>query len=417
MERSLKNKRGSSTVFLCVIISGLMMVSLAMVYSAHERAVNSCADSVLRLGSDSVMSEFDYYVQQEYGLFLLQGNDEQLSRKLRGYTSYSLDAFKGVNIDKCKSSAGRFNAIDVDSIEDQIIRYVKTVGVVDKVKEKLAEGSGGGTGESNSNGTGGQSAGQGHTLRHGPTIVSLPSKLLPGKSIVQMAEGAASGLKDPSRVFKKGTRNYMLDSYILSHFNSDTTKPADDHFFNNEVEYILAGKMSDDDNVKKTDLALKAIRFPTNLAHIYSDPEKWSAVVAAAETITPGLLGTVTQAGIAAAWATAESFNDAKLLHAGYRVPIVKDAASWAIDIDGLLKKKTDKMFKPDVNKGQTYKDYMRILLFIEDNDIKTARILDLIQINMRKNYDSDFLIPECSYGIAVDAAINGNRYLYDKTY
>ena len=59
----------------------------------------------------------------------------------------------------------------------------------------------------------------------------------------------------------------------------------------------------------------------------------------------------------------------------------------------------------------------MRILLFIEDNDIKTARILDLIQINMRKNYDSDFLIPECSYGIAVDAAINGNRYLYDKTY
>ncbi len=395
-----KTKKGSSAVFLCVILSGLMSISLVMIYAAHNQAVGSFADSVFRLAGDSVMSEFDSYVQQEYGLFLLQGNDAQLSRKFRNYTSYSLGALKGVNIESSQISAGRFNVIDVGNVEEQIIQYVKTVGLADAIKERPVE-----TDRTK------------HTLRHGPTIVSLPSRQIPDKGIVQKAEAAASSVKNPSRVFKKGTRSYMLDSYILTHFNSDTTMPAENHFFNNEVEYLLAGKLSDEDNIRRTDLALKAIRFPANLAHIYSDPEKWAAVTAAAETITPGLLGTVTQTGIAAAWATAESFNDAKLLHAGYKVPIVKDASSWAVDMDGLLKKKTDKLIKPDVNKGEVYQDYLRILLFIEDHDIKTARILDLIQINMRKNYDSDFLISECSYGISMDSVINGTHYSYDKKY
>ena len=162
---------------------------------------------------------------------------------------------------------------------------------------------------------------------------------------------------------------------------------------------------------------MEALRFPTNLAHIYADPEKWSAVVTAAETITPGLLGTVTQAGIASAWAGAESINDVKLLHEGYRVPVIKDGASWAIALDGLLKRNTDKLFKPDVNKGRLYDDYLRMLLFMQDDDVKTARILDLIQINMRKNYDSEFLISECSTGIAVNVSVRGKKYTYDRIY
>lgn len=395
------NKRGSSAVFLCIILSALMAVSISMAYAAHSIAVNSTADGLIKLGSDSVLSEFDYYVQREYGIFLLRGNDRQLSRKLRSYISYSLEPFDGVTTEKCSIAAGRFSSLDVDSVKKQILVYVKTVGLADLADAPQDSGR----------------EREKHTLRHGPTIVSLPSRQLPDKNIVQRAEAAASGLKDPSRVFRKGTDNYILDSYVLSHFNGDRTFISEEHFFDNEVEYILSGKLSDEANIKRTDLALKAIRFPANLAHIYADPEKWSAVVTAAETITPGLLGTVTQAGIAAAWAAAESFNDVRLLHVGYKVPVVKDASSWAVDIDGLLEQKTGSMFKPEVNKGKTYKDYMRILLFIEDDDIKTARILDLIQINMRKNYDADFVIGECSCGIAVDSVINGKDHVFDKTY
>ncbi|MBQ6497056.1 MAG: hypothetical protein IJI74_07815 [Firmicutes bacterium] len=401
------SKRGSSAVFLCIVLSTLIAVTLTMVYAARWKAVDSFADGVTDLGSASVLSEFDYYVQRDYGLLLLQGNDRQISRKLRNYLSYSLDVLDGVSVDRCTASGSRYNVINVDMIGDQIVTYVKTVGIADVVRQKTANDTDPDSADPRPK----------HALRHGPTIVSLPSRQIPDKSIIQKAEAAAESLKHPEAVFHGGTRKYMIDSYILSHFNSDTTTAADDHFFRDEVEYLLCGKLADEENIKKTDLALKALRFPSNLAHIYEDPEKWSAVVTAAETITPGLLGTVTQAGIAAAWATAESFNDVKLLHAGYKVPLVKDATSWAIDLDGLLNKTTDNLFLPDVNKGKTYPDYLRILLFIQDDDIKTARILDLIQINMRRNYDADFLIQECSLGIAIQSVVNGNEHVFDKIY
>ena len=400
------NKRGSSAIFLCIILSALISISITMVYAAHWKAVDNCAGEVIELGGDSVLSEFDYYLQRDYGLFLLQGNDKQLSKKLRTCVSYSLDAFDDVRLNTCNASGGRYNVINLEMIEAQIVTYVKTVGLSDLVEDISA----------------GDDQAQGvdrlkHTLRHGPTIVSLPSRQLPDKGIVQKAEAMASSLKNPEGIFKSGSKTYMIDSYILSHFNCDSKEAAEDHFFCDEVEYILSGKLSDEDNVKKTDLALKALRMPTNLAHIYADPEKWSAVVTAAETITPGVLGTVTQAGIAAAWAAAESVNDVKLLHEGYKVPIVKDAASWAVDLDGLLNLETDNLFKPAIEKGRKYDDYLRILLFIEDHDLKTARILDLIQINMRRNYDADFLIQECATGIAIDTDVNGHQYVFDKIY
>ena len=401
----INNKSGSSVVFLCIVLSALLSISLGLVYASHWKAVDSYSDGVIGLAGDSVLSEFDYFIQKDYGLFLLQGNDRDFSRKMRNYTSYSLDVLDGVNLKNCTVSGSRYSIMNVDLITNQILSYMKTAGAVQSLRDEEHQWSQTDSSEGR------------HTLRHGPTIISLPSRLFPAQSIIQKAEAAADGMNDLSLVFKSGTSKYLLDSYVLSKFNLDTLKNADDHFFRNEVEYILSGKLSDEENVKKTDLALKAIRFPTNLAHIYADPEKSAAVTALAETITPGILGTVTQAGISAAWAAAESINDVRLLHAGYKVPLVKDAASWAVDVESLLHKGDENYIRPEINKGKTYDDYLRILLFLEDDDVKTARILDLIQINMRRNYDADFLIQECSSGIAINAQVNRNQYVFDKIY
>ena len=55
--------------------------------------------------------------------------------------------------------------------------------------------------------------------------------------------------------------------------------------------------------------------------------------------------------------------------------------------------------------------------LFLEDEDLITARVLDLIQINMRKNRDGDFLIGECCAGLTFRADINKRSYAYEKLY
>ena len=120
-----------------------------------------------------------------------------------------------------------------------------------------------------------------------------------------------------------------------------------------------------------------------------------------------------------AAWAAAESINDVKLLHKGYKVPIVKTPASWAIDLDSILEGYSgeDGCIRPQVNLGRTYDDYLRILLYAKEENIKTARVLDLIQINMRKNHDAFFLIPECATGVSIDADVYGRKLSYDRIY
>ena len=78
----LHQRRGSSTVFLVVILASLMAITLTLVFAGRNQVRISIADGSLNLASVSLLSEYDYYVQRDYGLFLLQGTDSQLSRSL-----------------------------------------------------------------------------------------------------------------------------------------------------------------------------------------------------------------------------------------------------------------------------------------------------------------------------------------------
>lgn len=79
----MNSKRGSSAVFLSVILAALMTITLALIYGVREETIRSRTDSIVNLAGDSILSEFDSYIQEEYGLFLIRGNDQELSGKLR----------------------------------------------------------------------------------------------------------------------------------------------------------------------------------------------------------------------------------------------------------------------------------------------------------------------------------------------
>lgn len=389
----LRQKRGSSAVFLAVILASLVAITLTLVFAGRNMARISIADGSLQLASASLLSEYDYYVQRDYGLFLLQGTDTQLSQSLRDYTGFS-----------AKASAGRFSTVNTEAVRQQILDYMKSSGGV-----HLLEGTSGGDGSSAID----------RTLRHGPTITSLPSRVLPDSDILTTARSLGENLKNPEAIFRTGTSKFLMDEYIMQKFNRDGHVCTGDHFFSSEVEYIICGQLSDEKNRKRTDLALEAVRSGLNLTYLYSDPEKMQAIIAAAETITPGPMGVVTQAAIAAAWSAAEAVNDVKLLHKGCKVPLVKTSASWAIDLDAILEGYSgeDGCIHPQIDTGRAYDDYLRILLYVKDENMKTARILDLIQINMRKNYDGSFLVQECATGVSVDTDIYGRSLSYDRIY
>ena len=391
----MRRKNGSSAVFLAVILACLMTVTLTLVFAGRTQAKLSIADGALDLASVSLLSEYDYYVQRDYGLFLLRKTDAELSADLRDYSGCS-----------GKASSGRFTTVDTEPVRQQILAYMKSGGILAAPQESGVE-------------DGPAVALQDMTLRHGPTIISLPSRALPEDDMIRTARRLGEHLSHPEAIFRTGTDKFFLAEYILRMFNRADSAQAEDHFFNSEVEYIICGRLSDEQNKRQTDLALEAIRSGLNMAHIYADPEKVSALAAAAEVLTPGPMGALTQLALAAAWAAAESVNDVRLLHKGRKVPIVKTSASWAVDLDSVLEgfSGEDGCIYPQVDAGRNYADYLRILLYAQKETIKTARILDLIQINMRKNHDASFLAGECATGVSVSAQVGDKNLSRDRIY
>jgi hypothetical protein len=118
-------------------------------------------------------------------------------------------------------------------------------------------------------------------------------------------------------------------------------------------------------------------------------------------------------------WAGAETKNDIGLFEAGKRVAFVKSPAQWALTdgkqaIDGMF---ADIVVDPIVQTGQTYEDYLRVLLFLMDRETKLLRVMDLIQMDMKANYNRDFLMREyyAGYRFRVDAL--GETFEYTERY
>ena len=398
----MMDKRGSSAVFLCVIMGALMTIALVLIHAVKEHTASSMADGLADLASISLLSEFDINVMEGYGLFMMDGSDDDLSKKAHRYISYTADDI-GLGIRDIRVSGSRYSLSDVSLAEDQILKHAKalmTAGIFDDDAQQTRRPD---------------EDDRGRTLRNRSTMISLPSRGMPGSSLTGRATALAENITGVNDVFRTGTEEWLFDSYILSLFNDAGNVRAEDHFFRSEVEYILAGKMSDAENERAVEAAITAMRFPLNLIHIYTDAEKRSAVLAASQAAGPG--SAAVQALISAAWAYAESDNDVELLRQGRKVPVLKDDRTWAIGLEDVIEGITGGTVIPEDDRGCDYGDYLRIMLFFEERGVKTARILDLVQINMRASYDGDFLIHEHFTGIEISLVVNGRERTYEKEY
>ena len=50
----MNSKRGSSAVFLSVILAALMTITLALIYGVREETIRSRTDSIVNLAGDSI---------------------------------------------------------------------------------------------------------------------------------------------------------------------------------------------------------------------------------------------------------------------------------------------------------------------------------------------------------------------------
>ena len=148
-----------------------------------------------------------------------------------------------------------------------------------------------------------------------------------------------------------------------------------------QLEYLVAGKGSDRENLQSVINQLTLMREVVNFVYLQSDQEKQELALAVATvigtaTLSPEMIPALKQ-GILAAWAYAESLSDVRLLLDGQKVSLMKTQDQWHTD---LLHLESSISGTEKQEEGLDYEQYLRILMWKTRETVLTQRAMDLIE-------------------------------------
>lgn len=414
METLIK-KRGSVTILVMLFFVTLVSMIMVFVAAAKDNGVKSTARELGLVWTGSILAEYDLNLQHRYNIFGFYGMEGDIARKLDFYGRQSYDGKKYIKYEGSSAELYEYSLASTKAMKKQIVAVgrlaaaEKLIRPNSKIKASSEEPPG--------------------KIGNKAVLNELPSKGSPRSIYIR---GVADSLKDAGSagaLVHKGTDGFFENRYIFTYFkDSSDARGLGRTFFQNEVEYIICGKHSDAQNQDGIRRRIIGIREIINLAFVMKDPKMNGETLAAAEIITPGPAAVLTQKAIQAAWALAESYNDYQLLINGKKVPVVKDEHSWAIDMESIVgakpKKDEDPEFHseapyvdPGNTRGADYEDYLSIMTYSMDENVRLLRIMDLIQINMKYGYYSVFRIRDYNGGLKAGFKINGETYEIEKEY
>jgi len=191
-------------------------------------------------------------------------------------------------------------------------------------------------------------------------------------------------------IFVKYIELYFNNYVKISEYGNDDTA------LKYEMEYILNGNLNDKDNLTETIKKLVEVRNLSNGAYLITDGEKMQEITTLAETVATAIgmpfLTPVAQAVIIEAWALTEAVIDVRQLLNGEKVPIVKNSENWNSSIKNIGTFEDGRKN----NTGLTYTQYLQTMIMTQKTKNTVFRTMDLVQVNMQKRYNKDFLISEC---------------------
>ncbi|MCC8081428.1 MAG: DUF5702 domain-containing protein [Lachnospiraceae bacterium] len=193
----------------------------------------------------------------------------------------------------------------------------------------------------------------------------------------------------------------MLFYLYLDHYYTDASEESADHVLDYELEYMIAGKDGDQENLKAVVRRLLLMREVTNLAYLESNAEKQqeAAAVAAALTLAVGHpeLEPLVKQGILAAWAYAESLSDVRILLEGGKVTLVKTSSQWHTELTNLSTTVFSTSGK-DQTEGLTYANYLVLLMWATSDEKLSQRAMDMIEKNEDVRMDQMICRAQCVY-------------------
>ena len=273
---------------------------------------------------------------------------------------------------------------------------------------------------------------------------------LTGKGILKLVlpeDSKISGGKPdlsqaPSTLSGRGTEHFtgvsglvdrlMVAEYGVRYFPHFQKKMENGAIY--EMEYVLYGKKTDKENLEASVLRLVTVRQGLNLIHILSDGQKRQEAEALAASITGGMgllpLTAVVTFFVMGMWALAEAFVDVRCLLNGGKVPLVKAVSDWQLSLEGVLKigaegklpdlgenitvwgNETADESRSGSKKGLDLTGYLRMFLFVSYGSEPLFRMMDMMQMNIRKE-QPDFLLEKCVCMVDAEAGFCGKPVFF----
>lgn len=134
------NRYGSISVFLVIILACLIFIVSLYVNLAGLYAGRSIAEASFEAGGRSILSEYNRELFNDYGIFAFSSYEDEVERKLYGYTKDSLENNKGINairlnINSIDVSLKSHSIINISDFEKEIIKQMKIIAPISYFKD------------------------------------------------------------------------------------------------------------------------------------------------------------------------------------------------------------------------------------------------------------------------------------------
>ena len=219
--------------------------------------------------------------------------------------------------------------------------------------------------------------------------------LLSGRTLQQ-------GMAMPQKTGKdnSGSAKVLFQQYVMEHLgNYISPSEAGLHY---QLEYLLAGKKSDQENLKAVAKRLLLIREGIIQA--------LALAIASGFLIPPAAVAI--EAALILCWSFAESILDLRELFHGGRVPLTKTAATWQLSLENLpnLLEGLDSQ-RRDAKGGMSYEDYLQVLLLSKSKAVKLTRGMDMIEVEIRSTKGKEgFRLDCCIEAAEISVDVEANR-------
>lgn len=384
MKQTQKKENAYLTVYLLLSLTVLLSLCLLLIEGVRRNGAALEACCAADVGMQSIMAEYHRELLEQYNLFAIDcsyGTSSCRKRNTEGHLYQYLDKnlqAGGRDFFSLRVSGAELTGVSILTDEGgAVFRSCAVQAMRDEVGLELLE----------------QLQEWMETVRinglEEEQSLSQRTLLVEGLAGSRLKQGKVSvGNLTETEEKNAATQlweRFLFQEYLL-HYLGNYREGKPEGALEYQLEYLLAGRDADAENLRSVAGRLCALREAANVIYLFSDEEKSSMVEGVASLICTALqvpeLTPVLKTSIILGWAYAESVHDVRQLLAGGKIPLLKDEASWYLSLENALN--GDFGGEQQENAGLSYEDYLRIFLMLTDLDTLTTRAMDMVEADIR---------------------------------